>query len=240
LSDLVQLSLVIIICFLASLIQSLTGFGSALVAMPLLTRLLGLHLAAPLTALLSLIIEAVLLIRYRRSLNLKLVWRLILGLLVGIPLGFLALRTVPERAALALLSVVILGYAAYALLNLKLPKLAHPIWAYTVGLLAGLLGGAYNTTGPPVIIYGDTRRWEPTEFKANLQGFFIIGSIWISLNHAIGGNLTPPLWQNFLTAVVPILLGLWLGSKWGQDVNPATFRRIVLWLLVILGLQLLF
>jgi len=56
-----QLTVVFII-FLAVFTQSLSGFGSALVAMALLPALIGIHQAAPLVALVMATIEIFLLI----------------------------------------------------------------------------------------------------------------------------------------------------------------------------------
>ena len=79
-----------------------------------------------------------------------------------------------EKILLPVLGVVMTGYALYALFNLKLPRLEHSAWAYLIGFLSGLLSGAYSVGGPPVIIYGDCRGWEPDEFKSNMQGFFVL------------------------------------------------------------------
>ena len=119
--------LVFLIIFLAIFIQSVTGFGLALVSMPLLTAVLGIQMAAPLVAFFGLVAEIVLLIYYRSAFNLGVVWRLGLASIFGIPLGVLALRVVPEEVVLTALGLVVAGYAFYALLNLRLPTIQHPL-----------------------------------------------------------------------------------------------------------------
>lgn len=74
----------------------------------------------------------------------------------------------------AFLGVVIVAYALYALFNPTLPELAQRSWAYGFGFAGGVLSGAYNTSGPPVVIYGTCRCWQPAEFKSNLQGYFLL------------------------------------------------------------------
>ena len=46
----------------------------------------------------------------------------------------------------------------------------------TFGFFAGILGGAYNTNGPPVVIYGSLRKWSPATFRATLQGYFFMAA----------------------------------------------------------------
>jgi uncharacterized membrane protein YfcA len=228
------------VIFVAVFTQSLSGFGSALVSMPLLAPLFGLHVATPLVALMGGVMELILLTYYRESLNIRAVWRLVLASIVGIPAGVYLLQKIDEKITLTILGIVIVGYALYALLNFKLPKLENPLWSYIAGFFAGLLSGAYNTAGPPVIIYGNCRKWEPAEFKANLQGFFIINNIFVILSHALAGNITPLVWSKFLIAIPVVVVAIIAGISLEKHLSAATFRKVVLVLLVVVGVRLFF
>jgi hypothetical protein len=138
------------------------------------------------------------------------------------------------------LGVLIVGYALYALSGLRLPELKRRRWRYGAGFLAGLLGGAYNVSGPPVILYGTARRWPPMEFKANLQGFFVFSSFFTLLGHFISRNITPQVWENFWISLPALVIGGLLGTSLDRFLNPERFRKIVLVVLVILGVRLIF
>ena len=231
--------LVAVITFLAVLTQTATGFGLALVSMGLLVQLLGIQVAAPLVALTAAPLELILLVRYRRALSWKAVWRLSAASMVGIPLGILALRHVNDKVILTVLGLVIVGYAVYALTNPRMPELA-PGWAWGFGFLAGLLGGAYNTAGPPAVIYGDGRRWSPAEFKSNLQGFFLLNDALVIVGHAVSSHLTPGVWASYRLALPALALGLAAGLSLEHLIHPAAFRKMVLFLLIVTGLRLIF
>ena len=228
------------VIFLAVFVQSLSGFGLALVSMALLPGIVGIQVAAPLVALVGIPLEILLLLKYRSALNIHAVWPLIIASLFGIPLGIFVLKRVDEEIVLTILGIVITGYALYSLLEVKLPQMNHPSWAYGSGFLAGLLGGAYNTGGPPVIIYGNCRGWLPAEFKGNLQSFFLVVTLFVVAAHALSGNLTEVVWVDFLWAVPAIGLGFVAGTSVDRYLNPALFRKVVLVLLVLLGLRLIF
>jgi len=231
--------LIFLIFLLAIFTQSLTGFGSGLVSMAFLPGLLPVVTAAPLVALLTSTLELLLLVRYRSAFNLRAVWPLTLASFFGIPIGVLALRRVDENVLLALLGAVMAGYALYGLLNFKLPQLKHPLWSAVFGFLAGVLSGAYSTGGPPAIIYGNCRRWEPDEFKSNLQGFFLVNDVIVIVSHAVSGNLTPQVWNLYLLALPAMLVGILAGVGLGRRINPLLFRKLVLILLVVMGLRLM-
>lgn len=230
---------IFLIVFVGIFVQSVAGFGLALVMMPLLTTLLGLPAAAPLVAIIAAVAEFTILIRYREAVNLKAIGRLSAASVIAVPIGVWGLRWIPSDVALTGLGLVVTGYAIYALLRLRLPELLHPAWAYLFGFGAGLLSGAYNTSGPAFVIYGSCRRWEPAEFKGNLQGAFLINGVTVIASHALAGHYTATVLQSWLIALPAIGLALWLGGRVDRKLNPIIFRQIVLWLLVILGVRLM-
>ena len=69
------------VVFLAVFTQSLSGFGSALVSMALLPAMIGIRVATPLVAVVALVLEIVLIVRYRQALDIKSIWRVILAAL---------------------------------------------------------------------------------------------------------------------------------------------------------------
>jgi uncharacterized membrane protein YfcA len=230
---------VIAIVFFASFTQSVVGFGTAMVGMPLMVGVLGIQTSSPLIALLGLTLEAIMLLYYRQSVSLRVMWRLIAAAVVGIPLGVLAIRQIDEEVVLTLLGLVIAGYAIYGLLRLRLPELKSNLWAYGAGFLSGVLGGAYNTAGPPVVIYGHCKRWPPEEFRGNLQGFFLVIDLLVVANHTVVGNMTSDVWRTYLLALVPLLVGFVVGTRLATRINPALYSRIVLVMLVVLGVRLI-
>jgi uncharacterized protein len=229
----------ILAVFVGSFTQSLSGFGVALVAMALLPSLLGLRVATPLVALVSIALETLMLVRYHASLQIKSIWRLLAGSLIAIPFGVYYLRRVDEQVALFILGIVITVYALYALIGFRLPRLEHPAWAWIVGLASGMLGGAYNTSGPPAVAYGNCRGWSPQEFKSNLSGFFIVNSLMVVSAHGLSGNFTSEVMDVFWRTLPALILGFLLGQSLDRWLNPMIFRRIVLVLLVLLGARLM-
>lgn len=234
------LLLAVLAILVAVFTQSAVGFGTAMVGMPLLVGIVGIQVAAPLVALVGLTTEVLLLIILRGHVDLRVIGRLVLAATVGVPVGILLIRQLDEQVVLALLGVVLISYALYNLSGLKMPLLVSPIWAYLLGFSSGVLGGAYNTAGPPVVIYGTGRRWPPDEFRANLQGFFLVIDVIVVASHAAAGNLTPAVWQVYLYGLIGLAVGMALGLAFGNRVNPETFRRIILVLLIVLGARLLF
>ena len=124
--------------------------------------------------------------------------------------------------------------------NFKLPTLESSIWAYGVGFISGVIGGAYNLTGPLVIIYGNCRNWQPKQFKGNLQGFFLVGSVVAVISHTLAGNITQEVVNYFVLSLPAIGIGLIAGLSLDKYINPVIFRKILLVGLIFAGIRLIF
>lgn len=232
--------LVFLVIWVALLVQGLAGFGSALLAMPILAQAFGVTTAAPLFALCVLIGEVIMIVRHHKAFRFASVWRLMIAAVIAIPIGIRAAHIVPQNITLFLLGLITFGFALYSLVGPQMPVLKDKRWAFGFGFAAGLLSGAYNTGGPPYVIYGTTQRWSQSEFKANIQSVFLISSLTVSTSHFLNGSFTPEVLRLFTFALPAIPLGLGVGFILEPLVSPAFFRKAVLVLLLVLGLTLIF
>ncbi|MBC7228728.1 MAG: sulfite exporter TauE/SafE family protein [Thermoflexales bacterium] len=230
--------LIALVTFVAALTQRLTGFGSGLIPMSILPALVGIHTTTPLVALITTTVDLLMLSRYRAGIRPHAVYPLLVGMVFGIPLGILALRQIDERIVLGVLGAVISLYALYALVGFRIPRPNGRPWAWGVGFLAGMLGGAYNTSGPPLIVYGQALEWPPDEFKANLQTLFIFNDVTVIAGHLLAHNMTRVVTRAYLIALPALIVGFLVGGRLDRFLNPERFRVLVLVLLFILGLRL--
>lgn len=232
--------IVIGILFLSTFIRSALGFGDALVAMPLLTMVVGLHVATPLTAMGATTIAITILLRAWKKMDLKDAWRLILATWIGIPIGIYFLKSAPELIVKSLLGIIIAGFGLYNLIVPKLPELKNENWAYLTGVIAGILGGAYNTNGPPIVIYGMLRRWDPEKFRATLQGTLFPTGLAILITHGLAGMWTSQVVGFFIYSLPVILAAVLLGGLVNKLIPQGKFDKIVHGFLVLIGILLIF
>jgi uncharacterized membrane protein YfcA len=222
---------VIGVVFLATLIRSAFGFGEALVAVPLLAFLIPVEVAAPVAVLASITVAAVAMVQDWRKVHLRSARLLILSTMPGIPLGLLVLTRVAGPVVKAALGVVIIGFAAYSLLGRGRYELKDDRLAWLFGLGAGVMGGAYGMNGPPLVIYGSLRRWDPTRFRATLQGYFFPASLVGMLGYWLAGLWVPAVTRYYLVSL-PAILG---ATILGRAVN-GRFRVDVFLVVINLGL----
>ena len=231
--------LVMGILFLSTFIRSALGFGDALVAMPLLAIIVGVQTATPLTAMGATTIAIIILIKAWKKVDIKAAWRLVLTTWIGIPVGIYFLQAAPELLVKSLLGIIITGFGLYNLFAANLPHLVNENWAYLTGFIAGILGGAYNTNGPPVVIYGMLRRWDPEKFRATLQGYFLPTGLAILISHGLAGMWTREVVHLYLYSIPVIIAAVLIGGKVNQLIPQGKFDKIIYGFLVIVGVLLI-
>lgn len=231
--------LVAVVVYFGITLHSVLGFGVALICMPFLIGILGPASAAALVAIFTVPLQLVIIWRYRHSLNVRPFWRVIVGSALGIPLGVFLLVQLDRQIVLSALGIFLIVYSLYSLLNLHLPEIRRPGWGFGFGFISGLLAGAYNTGGPPIVIYGTSLRWKPEQFKANLQALFLISDPLVIFAHLAAGHIDAVVVQATLVALPAVALGTATGFWLSRYVNETLFRRGVLVMLCVIGVRLL-
>jgi uncharacterized membrane protein YfcA len=232
--------LIISIVFVAALLQSLSGFGFAVIIMPLLSLVVGLRVAAPTVALAALTVYSINIVRYHRAIDYRELLRMGIAAALGVPLGMWLLTSMDEGVVMRIMGVMLVSYAVYALVRPTTNWVLSRSWAYPAGFLAGCLAGAYNVPGPPVIVYGSLRQWPRDEFRAILQAIFFVGGTLVVISHLVAQRVTVEVLRLYVFALPALGLGILAGSRVDRYVDRDRFRIIVTVMVLVLGLVLLF
>ena len=109
--------LVLLIFFVSTTIRSFFGFGDALLAMPLLTIVIGVKTAVPIVALVAIIIGLSILLKTWREINFKQLIPLIVASIAGIPIGLIYLKDTSEVIVKLVLAIILISFSLYRLLD---------------------------------------------------------------------------------------------------------------------------
>ena len=228
------------IFFTSTFVRSSLGFGDALVAMPLLTLVLGLKTATPTVALVATTIAIIILVKNWKIADLKATFHLVLSSFVGIPVGLVLLKGVDEDFMKSLLGVILILYGFYNLLKPHFGKISgHLGFAFLFGFIAGILGGAYNTNGPPVVVYGTLRRWSPGHFRATMQSYLLPTGFMILVGHGLSGLWTTQVFKTYIFSLPVVFLAIFIGGKAHEAMTQKHFDRYVNAALICMGAVLL-
>jgi uncharacterized protein len=224
-----------LIFFLAGFTQGVSGFGSALIAMPLLLFFMDAQTAVPLCMLNGLIITAFLSFQLRRHVDWQKITPIIIGCLPGIYVGARFLKEADSNSIKLLLGILLTGYCLYNLFFTTTTKKIHTNWAYFAGFLTGVIGTAFGAGGPPTIIYTTLKNWKKDDIKATLSVFFFCTGIFMAAAHAITGITTQIVLRHFSVSASFVLFGVLTGSFCYGKIKQEIYLKIILNLLLVMG-----
>jgi len=230
---------VILVLFLATLVRSAFGFGEALIAVPLLALVMPIEVAAPTAVLVSITVALIIVIQDWRRIHASSALWLVVPTFLGIPLGLLLLKTLPEPIVESILGVVVVAFSVHSLTSRRNHELKDDRLAGFFGFTAGVLGGAYGMNGPPLAIYGSLRRWSPEHFRATLQAYFLPASLAGMGGYWLGGLWTPAVNRFYLVSLPGVLVAIFLGRAINRRMHNRRFTSYVHIGLIVIGTILL-
>ncbi len=229
-----------LIIFIAGLVRGVSGFALGLLGTSLLINLIDFHTAIALIALLQPIATSILFFYYRKSCNFQEVIPIAICSFIAVPFGVITSARIESQIVLFCLGSLIIFYVAYCWFTPRLPEVKASGWGYFAGLTSGFFSGAYNSCGPPLIMYANSCQWNPEEFKSNIQGVRICSMVLAVVAHGLNHDLTSEVWKLFLLGVPSVCLGIGAGIILSKYLNAIIFQKIVLILLLLTGVKLFF
>lgn len=228
------------IVLLAAFLQGLTGFGFALIALPLIGFFIDIKTSIPLIVLLATMISIYLSIRLRKSINLKSTYTLMLTTVPGIPLGVYALKHVSTQTLSIGLGALMVLFTSYQLLYKPEQKRLGAVATSIAGFTSGLLGGSIGAGGPPVIIYSALQPWNKDMAKATLAFYFAISGSLIILSHAWSGMLTGEVMRLYTMSLPSMVAGIFIGTQTYKRLSDHGYKKLAFILVLLLGCMMIF
>jgi uncharacterized membrane protein YfcA len=223
----------------ASLIQGFFGFGFGIVAMSCLTLTQDLVHAAGVVNITGILSIGWIAFQLRRHVLRKLALRMLPPVLAGVLVGVTALRHVERDLMVSLLGVSVLAISVWNLARPRLAPSESPRLDRAVALLGGLLGGAFNTGGPPIIIHLYRRPENPEALKATILWLFLAISLSRLPVAAAQGLIDESVWMEAALTAPAVVAGAATGVALARRIQPDRFRRACWIALGFLGVLLL-
>ena len=156
------------IALLGSVVYGLTGFGAALVTIPLATHFVPLPFALAVFALMDLGNALRIGLQRPKDANKEELIRMVPMVLAGTVVGVTALVNLPRAGAMLALGVFVMTYACYSLLRRPGGAMIRRGWAYLAGFIGGITSTLFGAGGPPYAIYLSHRPLSKEQFRATL------------------------------------------------------------------------
>ncbi len=235
LSALEILGIVAVVAFAAG-VQSISGFGFALLSMPMMTLIVDPQVAVVVSTVVGLVSASYQAVRDRTAADVALAKRLTVASFCGMPFGLFVFITFSQDTLRVLLGTVIVIATLLLARGITLKdRVRHHEWI--VGVISGVLATALSTNGPPLVILLQARRLEPDQFRATINRVFAVVGLGSFIFFVAAKKVTSDALLACLLALPVLFIALKLGLLARPYMQGKRFQRLVLVLLALSGIS---
>ena len=226
---------------IAGLVQGISGFAFAMVAMSIWVWGVDPQLAAVMAVFGGVTGQIISAIRVRRGWHLSILWPFVLGSAIGIPIGTRLLPYLNPNQFKLVLGLLLVVLCSAMLATSRLPRIEKGGRTADagVGLLGGIMAPISGFSGLAPALWCTLRGYTKDEHRAVLQNFnlIVLSATFVSL--VWSGRIRSEMWPQMALVAGALVVPSVYGSKIYIGMSQAAFRKGVLWLLILAGVAML-
>ena len=212
--------------FFAAFLQAITGFGLVIVAAPLLMFFYDPKIVVPVMLLLACSGNTVQAYLMRKKANFPLIGYLVIGVVLGVPIGFLVFDYVSSDTLKVWIStVVFLSLLIMQISHRHIPESRRN--TILTGVCSGFSSMTTGMAGPPFLIYLAYTKMSAETFRATCFVFFLCCNSASLIGYLIGGHSLAPAFHEFLYLLPALAIGLTLGHTLARFIPTSFLRRLI-------------
>lgn len=233
----------------AAIVTGFSGFGFALIAVPLLSLFVDIKFGVPLVLLLAFFSVAILSLNKLRFFKEPTILIILVGMILGITGGAHLLANFETSLLKKLLGVVVILFGVHIFVRSRrerdpkhydaAPSPVRIVTAFVVGVFSGVAGGLFGTSGPPLVVYVDHFAKDKTAFRAQLLVLFVLHDIYRMYMYLRYSLINMEVVRFGLWMLPAVCIGLLAGSRMHFQVEEKTFGRSVAIMLLLSGVLLI-
>jgi uncharacterized membrane protein YfcA len=234
------LALFLLTTFFGGIVTGLAGFAMGLVVTGIWLQFLTPVQTAALIVGYGVLTQSYNIWKLRRALQWRTVAPFILGGFAGVPTGTWLLTYIDPDYLRTGIGVLLILYSTYSLARPHL-KPMHAGFAVDtgVGFVNGVLGGLTGLAGPIITMWCTLRGWPKDMQRAIYQPVILVAFVLTLTSLTVAGAIDRELVTIYLSGLIPLAAGVWVGLKLYGHLDEVSFRKVILVLLLISGVALI-
>jgi uncharacterized membrane protein YfcA len=224
----------------AYVVFGIAGFGTALVAAPVLIHVMPLSRIIPLLVLLDFVAAFGKWLPARKAVMKTELLRLLPCMALGCALGVLFLLQLKADLLLLLMGIFVSSYALYSLAVRARPVRLAGYWAVPAGTLGGLFGALFGSGGFLYALYLNGRLSSTEQARATQSALISCSTVWRLALFLLAGVYADASLLLLAVCLLPVVfIGLWIARRLARRLSREAFVRLITWLVLISGLALI-
>lgn len=213
----------------------MTGTGYVILGLPLLALVFDPKMLVVVMTIHSAFLGLAILVQARQHAEWWRVWRLLIGGVIGLPIGVQLLSVIDVTVLRLVMGVVIIAFAVLLMFTAGW-KVRHERTAHlTVGLSSGVLNGLIAMSGPPVVLFLTNQAVDKGRLRASMTLFFFLQNLVTIPLFAAKGLLGMPELKLSAMLFPALAVGTLSGLYLHRHIAEGWFRRVLLWIMLVAG-----
>jgi uncharacterized protein len=238
--DAVEIAVIVAALVMGGVLKGISGAGAPIIAVPVMAALIDLRMAVMVMLVPNLLTSLRQLIQFRRAQpDRGFLWPYLAAGTVGVLAGTWLLAGLGTRTLEILVATATLLYVVF--------RLVQPAWtlswpvarrlAIPAGLMAGILQGATGLSAPATLSFLNAVQLSRPAFVATVSALFCVFSVVHIAALGTLGLFTPHVALLSACALVPMLLGMEIGTRLVNRIDMRTFNRVIILLLLAVSVK---
>ena len=214
------------IAFVSGMARGFSGFGSALIFMPLASSMAAPRLVAALLLIIDFVAAAPLVPNAWKHADRKATAIMVFGALIGVPIGTYFLSRLDPVTTRWIISTFVFALLMLLLSGWRYRGKEFSALSIGIGGLSGFCSGLAQTGGPPIVGYWFGRPIASAIARANIMLFFGASDFFSAVSYSLTGLITSDAIR-FSFLVGPVYaIGVWFGASLFGRASERLFRAI--------------
>jgi len=235
-----QYSLALFILITAYIFRGVTGFGSGLIAIPLLALFLPLTFVVPFIGLLDMSASIVHVTHTRQHIAWKVILRAIPFAVLGVTSALFIIKSINTLILVKALGIFIILFAIYSLISPSLKKNNSFIWPIFAGYFGSFVGTLFGTGGPFYVFYFQLQQLDKTVFRATCAAVFLVDGLIRAVGFTLSGFYTSTVLLSIAYSLPIMAIAMYLGNHLHTNISQRAFQKAIGIFLILSGIALLF
>ncbi|MDO6566665.1 sulfite exporter TauE/SafE family protein [Alteromonas sp. 1_MG-2023] len=228
--------ILILAAFIAGVVRGYAGFGFAAIAIIGFNLVLAPQQSIPIVLGLDVICSLSLLSQALRQADFHTFKILIVGALLGIPIGLGLLVLIPGEVMKLLICTIILAFSILLFANVTVKNTNNNIVKSAFGVSSGIGTAAASVGGPMIVCYMLSSRLSPSQQRATMILFFVVSETLALGAIASSGLLELSMLKTLLVVLLPTLIAVRIGQWFFNKKPPKSLKHFALPIMLLVAL----
>ena len=234
--SLLDYSLLILVIFIASLIRGFNGFGFSATSISVFSFILPAIQIVPIILVLEVIISIFMIPYIRNKIDWNFVFKILIGIIIGSPIGLFLLKYLSAEITHLVICIIIITFSTLLMKGYSNQKINNNVAKVSTGFVAGTINGLSLLGGMPVALFLLVTNIQPAIIRGSLAALFFLTDTYAFILSFFAGIVDMTTIYRTIPLVIILPLGVYIGDKFFVKAKEATYRKAVLYFLIIVSI----